>query len=46
MARELGIVATPTFLIDGVLVSGLSSVQLKERVGEAVETARRIEESR
>lgn len=41
VARELGIVATPTFLVDGVLVSGLSSAQLKERVREAVETARR-----
>lgn len=39
MARELGVRATPTFLIDGELVTGLSPNELAAKVRQAVEAA-------
>lgn len=37
MARELDVHATPTFLVDGALLSGPTGAQLKERVRKAID---------
>lgn len=37
-ARELGVVATPTVLVDGVLLSGVTGAELEERVRKAVDS--------